>query len=61
MGKDRTGKTVRWSIVGGTGFSDLQLSPSILTDFGLDENKQPVIWHGFVGINGAPPGHVITI
>lgn len=55
MGFDSTGKKVRWTVVGGTGLHDLQLSPSILTNFGIDENKQPVIWHGFVGINGAHP------
>lgn len=44
----------RWVVAGGTGFDDLQLTPSILLGGGCN-------WHGFVGSSGAPPGYVITI
>lgn len=52
IGRDSGGHRVRWSIAGGTGLDDLQLSPSIQEiDDGLCS------WHGFVGSSGVPPGH----
>lgn len=44
------GKATRWRVDAGTGLDDLQLSPSILLEFGCG-------WHGFVGHAGVAPGH----
>ena len=47
-----SGQPFRWSIIGGTGLDDLQLSPSIHLDTSTCK------WHGFVGnSSGVPPGH----
>lgn len=52
LGKNRDGKTVRWTIAGGTGLDDLQLTPSILM-----QAESGCQWHGFVGSSGIPAGH----
>lgn len=49
---DSTGAPSRWQITGGTGFDDLQLSPSIFL-----KDCPPCNWHGFIGSSGVPPGH----
>lgn len=49
-GKDN--KPTRWAVVSGSGLADIVLSPSIQLLGGC-------AWHGFVGMSGAPPGHVI--
>ena len=51
IGKNKDGKTVRWKVAGGTGLSDLILTPSIQLQGGGCE------WHGFVGSGGVPPGY----
>lgn len=52
LGKNKDGQTVRWTIAGGSSLDDLQLTPSILLQF-----EQGCQWHGFIGVNGIPPGH----
>lgn len=47
---NKEGKPSRWNIVGGTGLSDLSLTPSIALTDGC-------MWHGYIGSNGVPPGH----
>lgn len=47
----------QWSRIGET-FETLQLSPSIQRHRIGEDGCE---WHGFVGINGAGPGEVITI
>lgn len=51
---NKEGKPSRWVVAGGSGFDDLQLTPSIQLGGGCN-------WHGFVGSSGAPPGYVITV
>ena len=45
------GQPSRWSIIGGTGLDDLQLSPSIFI------KNSPCQWHGFIGNSGILPGN----
>ncbi len=52
LGKNKDGQTVRWTIDGGSGLDDLQLSPSILM-----QAESGCKWHGFVGSSGVPPGY----
>lgn len=51
---DSAGNPSRWN-ASGTGFEDLVLSPSILLTGG------GCGWHGFVGMQGAPPGWVNVV
>lgn len=48
---NKEGKDVRWQVVGGSGFADLQLAPSILLEGGC-------AWHGFIG--QSIPGEVTS-
>lgn len=47
---DDLGSHSRWTIMGGSGLDDLQLSPSISLD------TSNCKWHGFIGNSGVPPG-----
>lgn len=48
--KNDQGQPSRWTIMGGAGLDDLQLSPSIFL------NTSPCGWHGFIGNSGVPAG-----
>ena len=56
IGRNLKGEAVRW-VAGGTGLTDLTLSPSIQEQ---DDGAPPEWrcgWHGFVGMQGVPSGH----
>lgn len=55
LGKNKDGNTVRWSIIGGSGLDDLQLTPSIMMQ--VPAECGGCEWHGFIGSSGVPAGH----
>ena len=50
--KNKDGQIVRWTIAGGTGLSDLVITPSNAL-----QSESGCKWHGFIGSSGVPPGH----